>query len=90
MSLLSVVTFPGFVLADVSGAFNGLAAMFAGWLAGILAFILVIEGYQYMFALDDNQKAMHAKRAIGAAIVGGILVVVATNLAPTLVSNFGK
>ena len=79
-----------FVLLDVGTAFQGVANLLAGFLGGILAFVLVVEGYLYMASMDDVQKAMHAKRAIGAAIVGGILIVVATQLAPTLVTTFGK
>ncbi len=79
-----------FVLLDVGTAFQGVANLLAGFLGGIMAFVLVVEGYLYMAAMDDVQKAMHAKRAIGAAIVGGILIVVATQLAPTLVATFGK
>jgi uncharacterized membrane protein len=77
-------------LADVSGAFTGLTDLFAGWLAAILGFVLVVSGYQYMFTLDDQQKASHAKRAIAAAIGGAILVAIATGIAPTLVASFGK
>lgn len=79
-----------FVLLDVGTAFQGVANLLAGFLGGILAFVLVVEGYLYMASMDDVQKAMHAKRAIGAAIVGGILIVVATQLAPTLVTTFGQ
>jgi hypothetical protein len=78
------------VLLDVGTAFQGVANLLAGFLGGILAFVLVVEGYLYMAAMDDVQKATHAKRAIGAAIVGGILIVVATQLAPTLVATFGQ
>jgi formate/nitrite transporter FocA (FNT family) len=76
--------------ADVSGAFNGLASLFVSWLAAILGFILVVNGYQYMFTLDDERKASHAKRAIAAAIGGGILVAIAVGLSPSLVTSFGK
>src|SRR6266702_1284112 len=78
-------SFP-FVLGDVSSAFTAVATLMAGFLGGILAFILVVEGYLYIAAVDDVQKAAHAKRAIGAAIAGGILVAVAVNLAPELVN----
>lgn len=76
-------------LADVGSAFNGVAKLLAGFLGGIMAFVLVVEGYMYLSAMDDVQKAAHAKRAIGAAIAGGILVAVAVGLAPDLVTAFG-
>jgi predicted acyltransferase len=76
-------------LADVNGAFNGLAGMLAGYLAAVLAFILVIAGYQYMFALDDHNKAMQSKRAIGVALVGAIVVALAVGWAPTFISKIG-
>lgn len=79
-------TFP---LADIGTAFDGVARLLAGFLGGIMAFILVVEGYLYISAVDNDQKAQHAKRAIGAAISGGILVAVAVNLAPDLVNAFG-
>jgi UDP-N-acetylmuramyl pentapeptide phosphotransferase/UDP-N-acetylglucosamine-1-phosphate transferase len=78
------------VLADVGTAFQSVAQLLASFLGGVLAFILVVEGYLYISAVDDTQKAMHAKRAIGAAIAGGILVAVAVNLAPELVNMFKK
>ncbi|MBA2393997.1 MAG: hypothetical protein H0V70_14810 [Ktedonobacteraceae bacterium] len=74
-------------LADVNSAFLGLAGMLAGYLAPVLAFVLVIAGYQYMFALDDHTKAMQSKRAIGVALVGSIIVGLAVALAPTVVSK---
>lgn len=77
-----------FPLADISTAFEGVARLFAGFLGGIMAFILVVEGYLYIFAVDNEQKAQHAKRAIGAAISGGILIAVALDLAPELVNAF--
>jgi hypothetical protein len=77
------------VLADVSSAFKNVASLLAGFLGGVMAFVLVVEGYMYLAAMDDVQKAAHAKRAIGAAIVGGILVALATTgLADTLVHAF--
>jgi UDP-N-acetylmuramyl pentapeptide phosphotransferase/UDP-N-acetylglucosamine-1-phosphate transferase len=73
----------------VSQAFSHVASLLAGFLGGVMAFVLVVEGYMYLAAMDDVQKAAHAKRAIGAAIVGGILVVVATTgLATDLVNAF--
>jgi hypothetical protein len=80
-----------FILADVGSAFTGVAKLLAGFLGGVMAFVLVVEGYMYLAAMDDVQKAAHGKRAIGAAIVGGILVALATmGLATDLVNAFGK
>lgn len=73
--------------ADIGSGFNNLASTLATYLGGVLAFVLVIEGYLYMSAVDDAQKAMHAKRAIGAAVAGAILVAVAVSLAPTIVKS---
>jgi cytochrome bd-type quinol oxidase subunit 2 len=76
-------------LADIGTAFDGVARLFATFLGGILAFMLVIEGYLYLAAGPNEQKAEHAKRAMGAAVAGGILVAVAVGLAPELVKAFG-
>lgn len=76
-------------LADVNGAFNGLATMLASYLAAVLAFVLVIAGYQYMFALDDHTKATQSKRAMGVALVGAIVVALAVGVAPTIVGKIG-
>lgn len=76
-------------LADVNGAFNGLALMLASYLAAVLAFVLVIAGYQYMFALDDHTKATQSKRAMGVAIVGAIVVALAVGWAPTFIGKIG-
>jgi hypothetical protein len=76
-------------LADVNGAFTGLAGMLASYLAAVLAFVLVIAGYQYMFALDDHTKAMQSKRAMGVALVGAIVVALAVGWAPTFIGKIG-
>jgi hypothetical protein len=76
-------------LADVGSALTGIAKMFAGYLAGGLAFALVIAGYTYMFALDDHSKAMQAKRAIGVAIGGAIVIAVAVGIALKITQTIG-
>ena len=78
-----------FPFADVNSAFYGIAGLLAGYLAAVLAFVLVIAGYQYMFALDDHNKAMQSKRAIGVALVGAMIVALAVGLAPTVISKIG-
>ena len=75
------------VLADVGTSFNSLALQFAGYLTGILAFVAVISGYQLMTAGDDVQQATRAKRALGLALAGAVLVASATTLAPLIVGN---
>jgi hypothetical protein len=76
-------------LADVGSAFTGFASLLISYLGPILAFILAIAGYTYMFALDDHNKAMQAKRAIGVAIGGAILVALAIGLATKSVTIIG-
>ena len=76
-------------LADVGSAFTGIASMFVSYLGPILALALIIAGYSYMFALDDHNKASQAKRAIGFAIVGAIVVALALGLAPKIVTSIG-
>jgi hypothetical protein len=76
-------------LADVIGAFQGINAMFVSYVAAVLATALIIAGYQYMFALDDHNKASQAKRAIGYAIVGAIVIVLAGGLALKVVTSIG-
>jgi uncharacterized membrane protein YjfL (UPF0719 family) len=75
------------VLADVGTSFNSLATQFAGYLTGILAFVAVISGYQLMTAGDDVQQATRAKRALGLALAGAVLVGTATALAPLITGN---
>lgn len=87
LALLPLIHLP---LADIGTAFDGVAKLFATFLGGILAFILVVEGYLYIAAVDNEQKATHAKRAMGAAIAGGVLVAVAVGLAPELIKAFGN
>jgi hypothetical protein len=75
--------------ADTSGvstAFIRLAKLGAAMLGGVLAFFSVICGFQYMSAMDDAAKAMHAKRAIGSLLVGAIIVAVGVTFAPQIVT----
>jgi Type IV secretion system pilin len=76
-------------LADVGSAFNGISGMLVSYLGAVLAFILIVAGYTYMFALDDHNKAAQAKRAIGVAIVGAILIALAMGLGPKIVTTIG-
>jgi Type IV secretion system pilin len=76
-------------LADVGSALTGIGKMFVSYLAPALALALIIAGYTYMFALDDHQRASQAKRAIGVAIVGAIVVAVALAMGPNLVTSIG-
>ena len=82
--------FPIFPLADVGSAFTGIVTLFVTYLAPILAGALMIAGYQYMFALDDHNKAMQSKRAIGVAIGGAIVVAVALTLAAKITGVITK
>ena len=77
-------------LADVGSAFTGLAQMLVNYLGPILTIALIIAGYAYMFALDDHNKASQAKRAVGAAIVGAIIVAVALTMGPDIVTTIKK
>lgn len=94
VSLASVLTcaslslLPLFPLADIGTAISGVANLLAGYLGDVLVFVLVIAGYLYMTAIGDSQNAVHAKKAIGGAVAGGILVAVAVNFGPTLVTLF--
>jgi len=77
-------------LADIGTAFTAVAVLLSGFLGGVLMFVMVVNGYLYMMAMDDVQRAARAKAAIGAAIVGGILIATAVNFAPDLVAAFNK
>ena len=79
-----------FALADIGTAINGVATLLASYVGDVLIFVLVIAGYLYMTSIGDAQNGMHAKRAIGAAVAGGILVAVAINFGPELVAVFKK
>ncbi|GCE23233.1 hypothetical protein [Dictyobacter kobayashii] len=89
-SLLSLTLLHGFVVADIGSAISGVANLLAGYLGDVLIFVLVIAGYLYMTSIGDAQNGVHAKRAIGAAVAGGILVAVAVNFGPTLARLFQK
>lgn len=86
---LQVTLWPAYagVLADVGTSFNALAGQFAGYLTGILAFIAVVSGYQLMTAGEDVQQATRAKRALGLALAGAVLVGTAATLAPVITGN---
>ena len=88
--MVSLMPMPPLALADIGTAINGVATLLAGYLGDVLIFVLVIAGYLYMTSIGDAQNGMHAKRAIGAAVAGGILVAVAVNFGPALVSAFKK
>jgi hypothetical protein len=74
--------------ADTSGvgnAFINLAKLGSAMLGGVIAFFSVICGFQYISAMDDASKAMHAKRAIGYLLVGAVIVAVGVTFAPQIV-----
>lgn len=75
------------VLADVGSSFNALATQFATYLTGILAFIAVVSGYQLMTAGEDVQQSTRAKRALGLALAGAVLVGTGVALAPVITGN---
>ena len=75
---------------DIGTAFLGLAALLDKYLLGVMTVSLVILGYMYMTSLDDPQRLMHVKRAIAAVVIGSIIVVVASTLAPELLTAFGR
>ena len=81
------VGLPALVIADVGSSFNSLAGLFAGYLTGILAFVAVISGYQLMTAGEDVQQATRAKRALGMALAGAVLVGTGIALAPLITGS---
>jgi hypothetical protein len=72
--------------SGISNAFIGLAKLGGSILGGVIAFFGVVCGFQYIAAVDDATKALHAKRAIGSLLVGAIIVAVSVNFAPQIVS----
>jgi uncharacterized membrane protein YdcZ (DUF606 family) len=83
--------FPGMIpLADIGSALTGLGTLFVTYLGPALALALVIAGFNYMAALDDHQRATNAKRAIGVAIAGAILVAVGLTMGPTIAATISK
>ena len=77
-------------LADINSAILGIATMLVSFLGSALILALIIAGYQYMFALDDHNKAAQAKRAVGWAILGAMLVALAIGLGPKIVTSIGS
>ena len=77
---LSLSSLPG-VLGDIGTTFTNLATYFVGFLAAVLGFILVVNGYHYMTAGDDIQAKTNSKRGMGAALGGAVLVGLAVTLA---------
>lgn len=88
--MIPFIPHPFVALADIGTAFAAVAVLLAGFLGGVLMFVMVVNGYLYMMAMDDVQRAARAKAAIGAAILGGILIATAVNFAPDLVTAFHK
>ncbi len=84
--LASMLAQPPADTSGVSSAFIGLAKLGGAMLGGVVAFFGVVCGFQYIAAVDDAAKAMHAKRAIGSLLVGAIIVAVSVNFAPQIVS----
>ncbi|GER88952.1 hypothetical protein KDW_31140 [Dictyobacter vulcani] len=87
-SLSMFVFLSVFPLADIGTAISGVANLLAGYLGDVLIFVFVIAGYLYMTSIGDAQNGVHAKRAIGAAVAGGILVAIAVKFGPTLAGLF--
>ncbi len=79
LTIPSLSHLPG-VLGDLGTTFTNLATYFVGFLAAILGFILMVAGYHYMTAGDDVQAKTNAKRAIGGALGGAVLVGLAVTL----------
>lgn len=78
------------IAADTTGvdaAFTRIAALFAGVIGGVTGFFVVLNGYQYITAIDDTQRAMHAKRAAGGLIFGVMIVILGVTIAPALVTT---
>ncbi|MBE3568047.1 MAG: TrbC/VirB2 family protein [Thermogemmatispora sp.] len=70
----------------VSSALQDLARLLAGMVVGVACLALVVCGLLYITAFDDVSRAMHVRRAIGAIVVGLLLVVLATTIAPQLIA----
>lgn len=80
LAIPSLSYVPG-VLGDLGTTFTNLATYFAAFSAPVLGFILVVSGYHYMTAGDDVQARANAKRGIGFALGGAVLVGLAVTLA---------
>ncbi len=77
------------IAADTTGidaAFTRIAALFAGVIGGVTGFFVVLNGYNYITAIDDTTRATHAKRAAGGLIFGVMIVVLGVTIAPALVT----
>lgn len=72
----------------ISNAFIGIAKLLAAAVAGPIAVVLVVEGYQYMFA-DSSQRGTHVKRAIAFILGGATLVILGVTIAPLIVKAIG-
>jgi hypothetical protein len=70
----------------VDAAFGRVALLFAGVIGGVVGFFVVLNGYQYIVAVDDTTRAMHAKRAAGGLIFGAMIVILGVTIAPALVT----
>ncbi|WP_376796762.1 TrbC/VirB2 family protein [Thermogemmatispora sp.] len=70
----------------VSTALQNLAKLLAGMVVGVACLALVVCGLLYISAFDDVSRAMHVRRAIGAIVIGLLLVVLAATIAPQLIS----
>ena len=70
----------------VDAAFGRVALLFAGVIGGVVGFFVVLNGYQYITAVDDTTRAMHATRAAGGLIFGAMIVILGVTIAPALVT----
>jgi hypothetical protein len=68
----------------VNTALYSIATLFASFIGGALALVLVVEGYQYLFS-DAASRGMHLKRSLIIILGGTLLIVLGVAAAPTLV-----
>ncbi len=87
LTSLMIPTLRWAVLGDIGTTFTNLATYFVGFLAAVLGFILMVNGYHYMTAGDDIQAKANAKRGMGAALGGAVLVGLAVTLAIAIQSR---
>jgi hypothetical protein len=86
-SLYSMVLGAETDLTEVSTAFKNLGTMLGSVAAAVIGLFVIIEGYLYITAGDDVQKAQHAKRAMGGLVFGAVLVILGGFIGTTIYNS---
>jgi hypothetical protein len=72
---------------NINQSLVNIVAAFAGFIGGAAALALLYAGYLLIFAGDDSNQELKARRIIGAAILGAVVAAGAVTLAKIIMNN---